>query len=443
MATYKAYTLVVIVAILAFSIGGCGDNYGPPPSVGQQTAQYPPKRDAQNQQTESDKTDIPSDLSTFRGNLQRTGVFANGGTPSLQGQLWQRSQRDLVDSAPIMAGDMLIFTVAGEGLYGADAKTGDMKWLKQGKIHDRREPTYQNGTLYYWWLDGLHAMDMKTQQEEWVFTGTTQPQFYSDAVPASTIYFDDGGLLQAIDRSTGHPRWTAKFAEGITYNRDIALNDNIVYFTAEYDRTPPGSDALAAQVNLYAADAQTGQELWKFEPKGNQETPGSVEAPIVGDGAVYCVTSYDAWLGPGRAYAFDGKTGAKLWEQPIDNLTDPELLAYSGGLLYVVTDGSSDPGTSATLRALDAKTGQEKWSFVKGDYMSAPTISAQTLYITAGNNHDHKGDTLYALDSSTGKLLREVQLTGAVTHPIVIDRSTIYYVSQNGDILADWVAAIR
>jgi outer membrane protein assembly factor BamB len=75
--------------------------------------------------------------------------------------------------------------------------------------------------------------------------------------------------------------------------------------------------------------------------------------------------------------------------------------------------------------------------------MSAPTVSEQTLYITAGYNDDSLGDTLYALDSDTGKLLREVQLTGAVTRPIIIDHDIIYYSSQNLNIPAFWVGAIR
>jgi outer membrane protein assembly factor BamB len=412
-----------------------------------------PKANPQKRLTPPPEALIPADLSIFRGNLQRNGVFANGGIPSLQGELWRKHLRDPADFAGIIAGDMFVFGTY-DRLVGLDVQSGAITWQSPGQsyIHlTNLTPTYRDNTLYYWSESKLHALDMKTQQEKWVYSGSDQPQFYSNAVPVSTLYyggqslFGRQGSLQAIDSTSGQPRWTAKFADWVM--SDVALDNNIVYFLAAYDRTQPGGDVLQAQVNLYAADAQTGQELWKFEPKGHENEPGMVQAPIVGDGVVYCASWDNAWIGPGRLYAFDGESGAPLWERSIDdlddNLTQPDHLAYSGGLLYLSSDATSYYGGDATVHAYDGKTGMEKWSFVKGDFMSAPTVSGQTLYITAGYNNDNISDILYALDSDTGKLLREVQLTGAVTRPIVIDHDTIYYSSQNLNIPAFWVGAVR
>src|SRR4051812_22158001 len=109
--------LIVLSVLLAVAISGCGDT-------------YPPQQELQKQQTASAQISVPADLSVYRGNLQRTGIFANGGMPPLEHELWRQPQRNSIDPdfAPIMAGDLFIVAVLGEGIYGLDAKTGETRW---------------------------------------------------------------------------------------------------------------------------------------------------------------------------------------------------------------------------------------------------------------------------------------------------------------------------
>src|SRR3712207_4355599 len=68
--------------------------------------------------------EVPPDLSVFRGNLQRTGVFSNGGTPPLERELW-RSQQGYSIEHLALAGDALVFSLYNEqrGLQSLDAQT--------------------------------------------------------------------------------------------------------------------------------------------------------------------------------------------------------------------------------------------------------------------------------------------------------------------------------
>ncbi len=158
----------------------------------------------------------------------------------------------------------------------------------------------------------------------------------------------------------------------------------------------------------------------------------------MGDGVVYCAQPFTD-----QVFAFDGKSGKHLWVHTIRGLNDPEPFAFSKSILYIAEDAVVDLGNYATLYALDGKTGEEKWKFMRGDYMSAPTISGQRVYITSGYRAAHRADTLYALDISTGKVVGQIQLTGAVTHPKVLEQGTVFYASQDLDVLTWWVSAIH
>jgi alcohol dehydrogenase (cytochrome c)/quinohemoprotein ethanol dehydrogenase len=184
---------------------------------------------------------------------------------------------------------------------------------------------------------------------------------------------------------------------------------------------------------LLAADAEPGQWLapgrdhseQRFSPL-NQISDGNVSrlglawfadfdtrraqesTPLVIDGNLYVTT---AWS---KVYAFDAKTGRPLWKY------DPKVpgewavnaccdvvnrgLGAWGGKLYLGTmDGR--------LIALDAVTGQEKWSTQatpKGKPYSitgAPRAAAGKIFVgEAGSEYEQRG-FMAAYDAETGKQL--------------------------------------
>src|SRR5436190_1295196 len=108
--TFMMCIIAVMFITLPFAITGSANNYGQMTSVGQAVMHYPPKEYLQKQQTQTAKIGIPNDLSILRGNPQRTGVFANGGTPPLKSEVWRKWQDNAIESPPIMAGDLVVFS---------------------------------------------------------------------------------------------------------------------------------------------------------------------------------------------------------------------------------------------------------------------------------------------------------------------------------------------
>ncbi len=116
--------------------------------------------------------------------------------------------------------------------------------------------------------------------------------------------------------------------------------------------------------HVYALNARTGEQLWHFKHKMGPVTtyccgPNNRGVAVYGD-MVYLGT-LDAKL-----LALDAKTGKLIWEQQI---ADPEI-GYSetmaptavNGKILIGTNGG-EYGIRGFVKAFDAKTGQNLWTF--------------------------------------------------------------------------------
>ncbi|WP_046865877.1 pyrroloquinoline quinone-dependent dehydrogenase [Microvirga massiliensis] len=116
--------------------------------------------------------------------------------------------------------------------------------------------------------------------------------------------------------------------------------------------------------HVYALDARTGEEIWHFKHKMGPITvfccgPNNRGVAVYGD-MVYMATLDSKLL------ALDAKTGKLIWETEI---ADPEL-GYSETMAPTVVNGKVLIGTNGGeygirgfVKAYDAKTGKEIWTF--------------------------------------------------------------------------------
>jgi alcohol dehydrogenase (cytochrome c) len=113
--------------------------------------------------------------------------------------------------------------------------------------------------------------------------------------------------------------------------------------------------------NVSAIDLKTGEVLWKQLYASADQGPNGVN---VGGGRVYGATA-------DSAFALDQKTGKEIWRKKlIRNEGEGIDMApgYHGGLVYVSTVPGNNGkfyggGTRGILWALDAKTGEKRWTF--------------------------------------------------------------------------------
>ncbi|MFH1113528.1 MAG: PQQ-binding-like beta-propeller repeat protein [Pseudomonadota bacterium] len=146
----------------------------------------------------------------------------------------------------------------------------------------------------------------------------------------------------AVDKNSGELKW--RYETPATVTSELFFTDGLVVFGC-YD----GS--------LQAVDIRTGQEKWKLQ------TSEKVWSPLGAAEGVVCFGGEDKIL-----CALDALTGLVLWQKDAkSSRVSPPLIA----------DGTVYFGTSweGTVFALDLKTGEERWTFSKGDWrQTSPKI---------------------------------------------------------------------
>jgi outer membrane protein assembly factor BamB len=201
------------------------------------------------------------------------------------------------------------------------------------------------------------------------------------------------GVLYGLDPATGGRQWCLAFDQKGVDREGCPLAQGgsqagFLGLSPAVDHRIVGGVTVAdgvAYVGLgsgavYAVDAATGRDLWRFKAQRDVWA-----APLVADGIVY-VASLDH-----HVYALDRATGAPRWQQELSGaLAGTPSLSSDGATLFVGTFGSE-------LLALDAATGAERWSRETSNWVwSGPALDNGVLYFV-----DVAG-TVYAVDAATG-----------------------------------------
>ena len=130
---------------------------------------------------------------------------------------------------------------------------------------------------------------------------------------------------------------------------------------------------------VYAVDAATGRELWRFDPKTDPQAARNPCCDLVNRGvAVWQGRVYVASV-DGHLHALDAATGAPLWDA--DTIAD-HTLPYSStgapeiaGDVVVIGNGGADMGHGGVrgyVSAYDLATGALRWRF----YTVPPAVGA-------------------------------------------------------------------
>ena len=168
---------------------------------------------------------------------------------------------------------------------------------------------------------------------------------------------------------------------------------------------------IATGINeMYSLEAATGKLGWRRELAG---VPSA--SPVALDGVLYVSGEFWDEQTPktGVVLALDASNGDQLWRYDIPRESWGELWAdpvLANGMVYV---GSFN----GRMHALDAVTGELRWSFAAGDVIRWPAVVVQdTVYFGSKDHH------VYALDAVTGALHWRYETAGELwVGPVVAD----------------------
>ncbi len=187
----------------------------------------------------------------------------------------------------------------------------------------------------------------RAEPEQWFTTGRDAAGTYFS--PLTDITPDNVGRLGFA--------WDYKLGTSRGQEATPLVIDGVLYASSNFGR-------------VYALDAATGKELWKYDPQVDGQWAryaccDAVNRGLVAFDGVLYVGAIDGWL-----HALDARTGARLWK--VDTLigrdarkpytlTGAPLLA--GDLIVVGNAGGDFAGARGYVTAYDRKSGAQRWRF--------------------------------------------------------------------------------
>ncbi|NIJ38408.1 quinohemoprotein ethanol dehydrogenase [Sphingopyxis panaciterrae] len=183
--------------------------------------------------------------------------------------------------------------------------------------------------------------------------------------------------------------WTFEFDTNRGQEATPIVVDGVIYTSTAWSK-------------VYALDAKTGAEIWRFDPKvdGDRAVYGCCDVVSRGvavwKGKVF-VATFD-----GRLIAVDAKTGKPIWSVQTTDNAKPYTITGAPRVFkdkVVIGNGGAELGVRGYVTAYDTETGKLVWRFytVPGDPAKGPDgaasdpIMAKAVKSWAGKWYDYGG----------------------------------------------------
>jgi len=219
--------------------------------------------------------------------------------------------------------------------------------------------------------------------------------FSTPAVVGELVYIGScSGILYALDRATGRPRWSQDVrpqGRGTSFHGDPLVIDSMLVIGTD------GGNADSTFGEIFAFDLASGRVLWK-----HSTTDGIVsDVCRVGD-RLLAVTRADSLL------CLDAATGRLAWSYRGDGPLYEVAYrspAVAGGRVFF-------PGSDGTVHALDAGSGRLLWKRDLRDRITTGILAlGDALFLGAS------GVQVYRLRQDTGVVEARLNLKGPTLGP--------------------------
>ncbi|OPZ86235.1 MAG: Serine/threonine-protein kinase AfsK [bacterium ADurb.Bin429] len=367
------------------------------------------------------------DWPMFKGDPARAGVARDAVTPPFI-VAWRQPLGLTIHMASPVIGNGLVYIGAGDdtraersGVYALDAKTGAVRWHYPTLAKVAHSVTLAKDTVLATSNDGmLYAINAKTGEKRWSYALGNPHDcwlYTAPVVAGKLVICGTAQHFTALELATGKPRWrmpSESAGHWPTYSSPAVLGDTV--FGAF-----PGSGA-------FACDARTGERHWRAD-KSIVISSNGAPTLAVSENTVFVRTN-------STLFALDAATGTERWRY-----------ANKGGASSPVTTGPAvflGIGNGAIVK-LDADTGKELWTYTPpaaqrpagrprplfdARLIATPIISGDIIYACTTDG------LLLAINAETGAERAVTALNAPVTASLAISGNTIFLASYTGTVYA-------
>jgi quinohemoprotein ethanol dehydrogenase len=139
--------------------------------------------------------------------------------------------------------------------------------------------------------------------------------------------------------------------------------------------------ASADWSNVFAVDARTGKELWRWDAKADRVRGYRACCDVVNRGLALYKDKVFVGVIDGRLVALDAKTGAVKWDVQTTPVDEPYTITGAPRVVdgkVIIGNGGAELGVRGFVSAYDAETGKLAWRFytVPGDPSKGPDGAA-------------------------------------------------------------------
>jgi outer membrane protein assembly factor BamB len=228
-----------------------------------------------------------------------------------------------------------------------------------------------------------------------------------------TIYASHDNGIVGFDPETGSPKTSFKYVEGMggsIRDRLMGIHQDIAVYGDSIPIDENGSSRTGYQTKVFGITKD--RILWSYQlPKTNGLIGIQAIQPVVQNGILLLPSFHDTTAGRLEQFTvMDVASGKVLWnwEAP-ENPNGLWSADVFGDTLYTSVFGNSKMQASGRLRAIDLKTGKEKWSYV----ITGKVKAVSDREVLVWQSKDNSGGNFVVLDKETGKSLRRFTVTRA------------------------------
>ncbi|NKB58943.1 MAG: PQQ-binding-like beta-propeller repeat protein [Alphaproteobacteria bacterium] len=331
-------------------------------------------------------------------------------------------------AAPIVAGGRAYVMDVESRVSAVNTANGDVIWEFDPKVPDDDDEAFGGGIAY---ADGflyvstgfadVISLDATTGKERWRKRLTGPMRAAPSVADGRVFVVTIDNQLFALDGKTGERLWShAGFSEiaGLLGAASPAVATGTVIV--------PYSSG-----EIFALRVENGRPLWSDNLSSSRRldalsTLADIRGmPVIDRGLVYAISH------SGRMVAIDLRTGARAWEKNIGGVEMPWI---AGEFIFLLTNESQ-------LICLTRRGGRIRWvrdlpQFEEPDdkddpiKWSGPILAGDRLVVTGSHGE------AWSVSPYTGKVLGRSELSGDVFLPPVVADGSLYFLTEDGDLIA-------